>query len=203
MTKQVRAEETHAQLLEAAAVCFGQKGYNAASVADICRQAGVSKGAFYHHFASKHELFLRLMHSWLTGIDEQLDKARLGADSVSDALMNMAEAAGFVFRMADRYINIFIEFYIQAGRNPVVWQAAVEPYRRYHDFFAQLFEAGVEEGSVKPVDPALASRVLASLALGLLLQVRINPDQQDWAQVAQEGVRMLLEGLQVEDTTHA
>ena len=201
MTRQVRAEETRAQLLEAAATCFGRDGYNAASVADICRQAGVSKGAFYHHFASKHELFLQLMQSWLTGINEQLDIARLGALSVPAALMSMVGAAEFVFQMADQYIPIFVEFYIQASRDPAVWSAAIEPHRRYHDFFAQLFEAGVKEGSLNPVDAAMASRVLVSLALGLLMQGMINPDRQDWAQVAQEGVRMLLEGLQAENST--
>ena len=196
MTRQIRAEETRTQLLEAAAICFGQEGYNAASVADICRRAGVSKGAFYHHFASKHELFLQLMHSWLTGIDDQLDSARLGAVSIPEALMDMVGAAEFVFQMADQYIPIFVEFYIQASRDQDVWSAANEPHRRYHEFFAQLFEAGVKEGSLKPVDPALASRVLVSLALGLLLQGMINPDRQDWARVAREGVRMLLDGLE-------
>lgn len=200
MTKQVRAEETRAQLLEAAAACFGQEGYNAASVASICRRAGVSKGAFYHHFASKHELFLQLMNDWLSGIDEQLDVARLGAISVPEALMSMVRAAEFIFQMADQYIPIFVEFYIQASRNSDVWNAAIEPHRRYHDFFARLFQAGVEEGSLKPIDTAMASRVLVSLALGLLLQGMINPIRQDWTQVAQEGVQMLLHGLMAGDS---
>ena len=201
MTRQVRAVETRAQLLEAAATCFGQEGYNAASVADICRRAGVSKGAFYHHFSSKHELFLQLTEGWLAGINEQLEVARLGALSVPEALMSMVGAAELVFQMADQYIPIFVEFYIQASRDPAVWRAAIEPHRRYHDFFAQMFEVGVKEGSLNPVDAAMASRVLVSLALGLLMQGMINPDRQDWAQVAREGVRMLLEGLQAENAT--
>jgi AcrR family transcriptional regulator len=195
MKRQPRAEETRSHLLEAAAVCFGQQGYNAASVAEICHQAGVSKGAFYHHFSSKHELFLQLMDSWLVELNERLDGARVGAVTVPEALMSMVEGAEPVFQMADQYIPIFVEFNIQASRDPAVWSAAMEPHRRYHTFFAELFEAGVAEGSLNRIDSAVASRVLVSLALGLLLQGMINPDREDWAQVAKEGVRMLLDGL--------
>jgi AcrR family transcriptional regulator len=53
MRTQQRGEETHARILEAAAACFGQHGYDAVGVAEICRQANVTKGAFYHHFPSK------------------------------------------------------------------------------------------------------------------------------------------------------
>ena len=47
--------------MESAIKLFSSTGYNKASVDDICAQAGISKGAFYHHFKSKQELFLALL----------------------------------------------------------------------------------------------------------------------------------------------
>ena len=47
MAQQIRAEETRSRILEAAQNCFSRKGYDAASVSDICREAGITKGAFY------------------------------------------------------------------------------------------------------------------------------------------------------------
>jgi len=44
------------KLLDAAMHVIRQKGYEATSVDDICAEAEVSKGAFFHHFASKEEL---------------------------------------------------------------------------------------------------------------------------------------------------
>ncbi len=44
------------KLLDAALRVIRTKGYGAAAVDDICRAAGVSKGSFFHHFASKEEL---------------------------------------------------------------------------------------------------------------------------------------------------
>lgn len=44
------------KLLDAALRVIRTKGYGAATVDDICQAAGVSKGSFFHHFASKEEL---------------------------------------------------------------------------------------------------------------------------------------------------
>jgi AcrR family transcriptional regulator len=193
--RQPRAEETRARLLEAAAECFGQHGYDAASVSMVCQRAGVSKGAFYHHYSSKHELLLELLDSWLQGIDEQLNMARVGAASIPEAILGMVERAG---QMAEEYVPMFLEFYTKASRDPVVWQATIKPYRRYRAFFAQLIEAGIAEGSFGPTDSGVAARILLSLAFGLLLQGLLNPDDRDWAEVATEGVRVFLQGLRAD-----
>ena len=58
---QQRSEETRTHILKAALDLFSKNGYDATSVANICQAAGVSKGAFYHHFASKHSVFQALL----------------------------------------------------------------------------------------------------------------------------------------------
>lgn len=50
------AEVRREELLDAAQRQFGAKGYDGTSVADIIADVGISKGAFYHHFASKEDL---------------------------------------------------------------------------------------------------------------------------------------------------
>jgi TetR/AcrR family transcriptional repressor of nem operon len=44
------------KLLDAAVAVIRARGYAATSVDDICQSAGVTKGAFFHHFRSKDEL---------------------------------------------------------------------------------------------------------------------------------------------------
>ncbi len=48
--------EARNRLLDAAMLVIREQGYAATSVDDICRAAGVTKGAFFHHFAAKEEL---------------------------------------------------------------------------------------------------------------------------------------------------
>ncbi len=49
-------QDGRAKLLDAAMHVIRQKGYDATTVDDICAEAGLTKGAFFHHFASKEEL---------------------------------------------------------------------------------------------------------------------------------------------------
>ena len=52
------------RLLDAATKLVRERGYAATSVADLCAEAGVSKGAFFHHFASKDELGIAAADRW-------------------------------------------------------------------------------------------------------------------------------------------
>jgi TetR/AcrR family transcriptional repressor of nem operon len=56
MSKSHNSSETRARLLDAARDAIRAKGYAATTVDDICAAAGVTKGAFFHHFASKEQL---------------------------------------------------------------------------------------------------------------------------------------------------
>jgi TetR/AcrR family transcriptional repressor of nem operon len=52
------------KLLDAALTAIRAKGYTATTVDDICEAAGVTKGAFFHHFKSKEELAVEAARHW-------------------------------------------------------------------------------------------------------------------------------------------
>lgn len=58
--------ESKKRLLDGALHVIRAKGYAAATVDDICREAGVTKGSFFHHFKSKDELALSAADYWGT-----------------------------------------------------------------------------------------------------------------------------------------
>jgi TetR/AcrR family transcriptional repressor of nem operon len=58
------APSARTRLLEAALTVIRQKGYAATTVDELCRAAGLTKGAFFHHFASKDALAVAAAEHW-------------------------------------------------------------------------------------------------------------------------------------------
>ena len=50
-------DSSRADILEAAAHCFMERGYSATSIDDVARRLGATKGRIYHHYSSKSDLF--------------------------------------------------------------------------------------------------------------------------------------------------
>jgi AcrR family transcriptional regulator len=193
---QERSTITRTHLLETANRFFSHNGYEATAVADICLAAGVSKGAFYHHFPSKQALFVAILEQWLAGLDLAFEMARQQSANVPDAILHMAELAGQVFQSADDYPSILLQFWTQALRDHDIWQATVAPYRRYEQYFTQLIESGIAEGSFQAdVDPNLVARSLVGLALGLLMQSLFTPVAIDWSKEVRDRVAFFLQGF--------
>jgi TetR/AcrR family transcriptional regulator, transcriptional repressor for nem operon len=62
----VRSAPARDKILNAALAVIRTKGYAAATVDDLCTAAGVTKGAFFHHFESKDALGVAAAHHWST-----------------------------------------------------------------------------------------------------------------------------------------
>jgi AcrR family transcriptional regulator len=190
---QLRAEETRGRILEAAVRRFAVAGYEAASVDEICAEAGVSKGAFYHHFPSKQSLFLALMQEWLGMIDTGMEAVQ--GENIPQTFIRMTDLLPGVFAAAEDQLPMFLEFWLQASRDQKVWNAVIAPYHHFQEFFSGLIEKGIAEGSLKPVDAAVAAQVIVSLAVGLVLQGILEPNGSDWGKTGRESMRILMEGL--------
>lgn len=194
MTNHPRAEATRARLLQVALDLFSRNGYDATGVAEICAAAGVSKGAFYHHFPSKQALFLALLEDWLATLDRQIEAVFLPGEPVAAGLMRLANILDAVFASAGPHLPMALEFWSQARHDPAIWQATIAPYRRYQQTFAGIIARGVADGSLKAVDPQLAAQLVIGTAVGLLLEGLMDP-HADWGAAAVKSVQLLLEGL--------
>jgi AcrR family transcriptional regulator len=196
MANKIRGVDTRKSILDVSLALFSQNGYDATSVAEICQKAQVSKGAFYYHFPSKQDLFLALMETWLNAVDGSLQVASESADSVPQALNNMAAITGSLFDALQGGFPILLEFWTQASRQPAIWQKAVAPYRNYLNYFVGMMQSGIDAGDFDElVDAEQAARTLTAVVMGLLLQATFDPESAHWQDVTQFGIKLLIDGM--------
>ncbi|MCX6097893.1 MAG: TetR/AcrR family transcriptional regulator [Caldiserica bacterium] len=195
MKQEERSQETRSRILAAAEQNFAEHGYDVTSVDSICRAAGVSKGAFYHHFPSKGSVFVALLNAWLAELDRQFTAAQAGSESVPRQVAAMAAGVNEIYHVAGIKWSILLEFWAKSKADPEVARSTVDMIRRYQGFFQQVLERGVAEGSVQVKDANLAASLMLSVVLGLLLQGILDPEGQDWGALMQRALAMLMESM--------
>ncbi|MHB1317861.1 MAG: TetR/AcrR family transcriptional regulator [Anaerolineae bacterium] len=190
-----KPDETRASILGAAQAAFGELGYDRASVAEVCLRAGVTKGAFYHHFESKQALFFELLDGWLEDMDARLDAFAGQTSDVPAQLVAMTGVLGHVLTSAREQLPIYLEYLTQALRDPALRQATVSPYYRFHTRIADMIRRGIAEGTLQNVPPEATASTILALVMGLLIQALLAPESIDTAQAAAQGMRVLLAAI--------
>lgn len=66
---------TRLKILDAAMNVIREKGYNATRVEDVCDAAGVTKGAFFHHFSGKEDLAVAAAERWSSVTGQLFERA--------------------------------------------------------------------------------------------------------------------------------
>ncbi len=183
------------KLLKSAAICFSKNGFDAASVDEICRHAGLSKGGFYHHFASKQDLIIELLNQWLERVDDYIKSTQDSSKNMQELFTNIAGKARPVFVEAGEQLPIFLELWIKSSRDPELKEKTITFYKRYLDFFKKVINEGIDSGVVREVNPVAASRIIMAVAVGLMMQGLLDPDGADWDKVARESSAILIGGL--------
>jgi AcrR family transcriptional regulator len=194
---QQRGTVTRTHILDAAGELFARRGYDACSVADICEQAGVTKGAFYYHFTSKQQVFLALRDRWLSPLDVQFNLTRAAGETLPQALQRIADMAHPIFEAvgSEQRQQIFLELLSAARHDAAILPAMLSPRRKYRTLFAKLIKTGEAEGTLRQVDATLAAEVLVTLGFGYVMQSLLDPGGADWAKLAQQGIALLMQGL--------
>jgi AcrR family transcriptional regulator len=159
----MKSKETIQTMLDVARTLFIEKNYADVTINDIVSGSKVSKGALYHHFSNKEDLYLKMMHHFLAQIEESTreaaeNSAGLCRERLYASMLNFlqlpTEMLG-VLRLVRRDINIF--------KDPM----RAELIRAYQTAVPEQVEviirAGIEDGELRPLDARLLSWELVAL----------------------------------------
>ncbi|MCH4892527.1 TetR family transcriptional regulator [Sphingomonas sp. SFZ2018-12] len=146
--------------LLAATRLINELGYRGASVQRIASELNVTKGSFYHHLDAKDDLVLacyRRSFDLMTAAQRAADQR---GGSHWQRLINII-ATLLDIQFSER--GPLLRTTALTGLPPDARQAMVDRSNRIARRFAGMISDGIAEGSIRPVDPLVASQALMSL----------------------------------------
>jgi AcrR family transcriptional regulator len=173
--------ETRERLLDAAARVFELKGYEGATVAQIAREAGVSSGAIYAHYASKAELLADALRAH----SERATAAVLppgGRTDVADLLVVLATRLG---TREHEPTALLVEALLASRRDAELAQVLAAALGEREQRMAGLLARGQDAAQLSgDISPAAAARFALMLSLGSMLVRALDlpdADPGEWA----------------------
>lgn len=210
------ASATRATLLDAARDLFGRQGYAATSLQSIVEAAGLTKGAAYHHFDDKQDLFLHVFEQVQRQIGRQAFVVHLddedGAGTDAGAVRDLSsETNREVWRHLERGCRTYLELHMEAevqrivlidGRAVLPWD---DWHRVHHDHGVVLLRADLRRAMSRHIIRDVPLRPLATMLAGALHEACItitNAQDRDRALDDAMGiVRHFLTGLRADEAS--
>jgi TetR/AcrR family acrAB operon transcriptional repressor len=193
------AAATREQVLDAAEQVFRARGVGHASLAEVADAAGVTRGAIYHHFASKAELFEAMLARAEMPIDAAFEGSQLPVADPLGAVRETAIKALLHLASCERVQNIFEVAFLRCEYTDEL--APVE--RRHLDERAQclafsrhLLDQAVERGQLpEDTDTQVASHALYAFIGGMMRDWVQAPASFELKTAAPQLVDLFLAGL--------
>ncbi|MFF7842175.1 TetR/AcrR family transcriptional regulator [Streptomyces ossamyceticus] len=154
MTRGTRAEQrerTRQALVRESRRLFATLGYGAVGLSEIVRAAGVTKGALYHHFSSKAELFRAVLEQAQEEVAERIAETADAREDTWEQLVSGCQA--FLTVSTDPVIQRIMLVDGPAVLGWSEWRAMNETTSGRH--LAQVLGDLIEEGTItaQPVEP--------------------------------------------------
>lgn len=159
-----RANGTHAALLRAATALVNEQGYRGASVNRIAARLALTKGAFYHHHETKEHLITQCFERTFAVEREALRRAEAGGGDGWRRVCEVARAlAGFQFSDEGPLLRASA---ISALPDPATRERVRRTMGRLAERMANVVVDGMIDGSIRPLDAAVAARCVVAAVNG-------------------------------------
>ena len=195
-----RVSDAKDRLLEAAMKLVWRNSYGAVSVEDICNEAGVKKGSFYHFFPGKNELVAAAFRHYWVGIRPQLDGIFSASVPPIDRLKAffaevkrkqkvLSQDAGCV--LGCPFASIGTELIAPGADDGGLRAAIQELVRGKICYIESALRDAVAEGSITGGNVHALAKTLYLYLEGAVAQARIQNDLAFLDDIEESGLRLV------------
>ncbi|KAB2328628.1 TetR/AcrR family transcriptional regulator [Cytobacillus depressus] len=188
------------QILDSALICFARKGFQAATIDEIVKHSGISKGAIYNYFKSKDEIYLALM-------TEQTETNNARILNEIGEFQTASEKLNYVFELykgMDPYekdrkkiIVVHYEFTLHSSRDEEINKILKV---RGSKFFLKLIMDIIKEGQSSgefraDIDLLVVANMFWTVIDGAMIHTIVN-DEFPYEKVIENYQRMIMSFLE-------
>ncbi len=144
--------ETKERMIQAAIQCFLEHGYEKASISKITEICDVTKGAFYHHFKNKDEIFIATISSVFYEIDKWIRERIYSTHSFKEMLDSLFDypsyfsTSNYLSRIKPSHYMVFFD---AAKRFPEVSERIRQMYESSMFLFEERIAEAQRKGEIK------------------------------------------------------
>ena len=140
--QQQKSKETKAKIFRAAKHILQKKGYDQLSIKNICEEAGVSNGSFYHHFKTKDDLLSYYIEEQ-PSINPDLLDLPANADEARDTIIYVY--LNYVHYCEDLGVEFMSNYYTpkNQSRNPLIRTERPYPIITVQNYLKKVIDAGI------------------------------------------------------------
>ena len=182
------------RILDAAERVFAQRGFYAAKVADIAREAGVADGTIYLYFKNKEDILIQV---FIDAMDEILRRQDEGLADIADPIVKLRTFIRVHFasvaesRAMAEVITVELRQSSKFMRN-----TDMKPFGRYLSMIARIIEEGVRAEAFAPSsDPRLIARAIFGAVDELALEWAMSDRHSSLDEASSRVADLFLSGL--------
>jgi AcrR family transcriptional regulator len=190
-TKAEQSEATRAALVGAAETLFAERGYADTATEAVVKAAGVTRGALYHHFTDKADLF--------RAVYEALEQRMIAG--VEEAVAGLTDPIAVLQRGTDAFLDACLDPAVQRivlleGPTVLGWDTWRHIDMAYGlGMVTAVLELAMQTGAIRPAPvEALAHILLGGLNEGAMLMAS-SPDLAAARLRTGEALRVVIDGL--------
>ena len=195
MAENKTKEERQYQILEAAMEVFVLNGYANTRMDDIVSQSGLSKGALYHHYPSKKDLFIALIDHWEVYCFPDFYNRNGGDRTASETLRDFSTALLDVFREKKYVFSAEVEFWALSNQDKEINDRSKTLYKKLLTLFELVLQKGIRIGEFKAIDTRAVSLIILSGFQGINWFCIFGEDQVSPDKYIEEFMNILIKSI--------
>jgi AcrR family transcriptional regulator len=181
-----------ADIVQAAAQIFRQKGYHAASMQDIADAVGLQKASLYHHFASKQDILLEILDGALDILIADM-QAVLDMDLPPEDQLRQAMRA-YINRVTQEASLAAVLQLEHRNLDPRRRARHITRRDRYDNLWRELIRRGIDRGTFRPMDERMVAFALLGIQNWMITWYRPE-GRLTAAEIADQFADLMLSGL--------